>query len=91
MDDDEEYVKLDHIFDIPVGNHIQSYMEAAGISLETMIDRLGLDERTAKELIYGKLPITEEIAKKIGLATETPAVFWMNLYRDQKKLYDLQK
>ena len=71
---------------ITPGTTLQEAMDAASITQSELAERTSLSVKTLAQILSGKRPITFEIAKKLGHATDYPASFWINLesqYREQ--------
>ena len=63
------------------GEVLNGYLESYGMSSADLARRAGLDESTVSQIIAAKLPITAEIALKLGRVFGRPAHLWSNLER----------
>ncbi len=70
----------------PPGDHIKETMNELGIDLPLFVIKMGISAEGAKDLLDGKAPLTEAIARRLELTFNTDAQYWLNLetnYREK--------
>lgn len=70
----------------PPGEHIKETMNELGIEFPLFVIKMGISEQGAKDLLDGKAPLTEAIARRLELTLNIDAQFWLNLeanYREK--------
>ncbi len=74
------------------GDTIKETMEALGIDFPLFVNNMGISAEGAKNLLDGKVPLTEAIARRLELTLNIDAQFWLNLEANyRQKLKDLTK
>lgn len=69
------------------GEYLLPELHARGWTNKKFSDISGLSRRTINQILWGEIPITKEIAEKIGSALGTSSELWINLdkaYRSWK-------
>jgi HTH-type transcriptional regulator / antitoxin HigA len=64
----------DEVF--PPGESLADVLEERSISPAELARRVGHPEKTIREILYDKAPITPEMAVKLEAALDIPARFW---------------
>jgi HTH-type transcriptional regulator / antitoxin HigA len=70
---------LDPAVVFPPGEFLQDILEERGWSQLDFAEIIGRTPKTVNQLVNGKLSITPATAKAIAAATDTNALFWLNL------------
>ncbi|MBQ7264195.1 MAG: helix-turn-helix domain-containing protein [Synergistaceae bacterium] len=64
---------------IPPGATIAELIEDRGMTPEELAARTGLPEEHVRELVDGRVPLTEDVARRLEAVFGVPARFWLNL------------
>ena len=70
---------------IPPGETLQDIMDERKWSVMFVADYIQKDEQEIKNLIEGKLPISEEVAVELNKLTGINHQFWLNLERNYQE------
>ncbi len=70
---------IDRAVAFPPGDFLLEILEDRGWSQKDFAEIIGRSAKTVNEIIKGKTSITPATAKDIAAATDTNAMFWMNL------------
>jgi plasmid maintenance system antidote protein VapI len=60
------------------GGDSKETMEALGIDFPLFVIKMGISAEGAKNLLDGKAPLTEAIARRLELTLNLDAQFWLN-------------
>lgn len=66
---------------IPMGWTLLETLSAIGMSLEQLSEMSCIHMNRLRAIVEGKAEISENEAKAISVATDTPSSFWVNLDR----------
>lgn len=64
---------------VPPGAFVREFIDASITSENSLRETLGLDERGLAQLLDGELPIDQQLANKLEIATSTSAKGWLKL------------
>ena len=57
----------------------EEFLKPLNMSVHTLIEKMGVDDKTVEDLVSGKGYVTEEVAKGLERALGMEAKFWLNL------------
>lgn len=63
----------------------ETCIDGTGLTVTEVAKKLGVDRSTLSRLVNGRMGISAEMAVRLSIALDTPAIQWLNLQRD----YDL--
>jgi addiction module HigA family antidote len=63
----------------------ETCIDGTGLTVTEVAKKLGVDRSTLSRLVNGRIGISAEMAIRLSIALNTPAIQWLNLQRD----YDL--
>lgn len=63
----------------------ETCIDGTGLTVTEVAKKLGVDRSTLSRLVNGRMGISAEMAVRLSIALNTPAIQWLNLQRD----YDL--
>lgn len=70
----------------PPGDTLRDWLKECNVTTGTVIDSLGLSAQAFARLLKGEIPITYELAYKLGRFTRTDMDFWLNREDDYRKV-----
>lgn len=74
-----ELIKFNPDYNIHPGVYVSDYLDEKKISISDFSKYSGCSEDLVNDIINEKADITDELATKISLETNTPVTFWKNL------------
>lgn len=87
MEEKDKYrLEADH--SIHQSETIKEYIDFQGLNFEKIADKEHLDLFVAKNIVEGKLSITEDVAKKLTkIIPKIPYTFWLSMQKHYDELY----